>query len=173
MGRVLPSAFFERPAETVARELLGCYLVRRVNGGTVRLRIVETEAYVGPHDRACHAAKGRTARTEVMFGSPGRFYIYLVYGMHWMLNVVTGPEGYPAAVLIRGVDGIEGPARVTRRLAVTRVLNGERAVRSTGMWFEACDAPVGARDIVRTARIGVEYAGAVWARRKLRFVLRR
>src|SRR5688500_16572959 len=93
----LPPAFFPRPAEHVARDLLGKRLVRDMGGAVIGSTVVETEAYVGPHDLACHAARGRTARTEVMFGPPGTAYIYLIYGLHWMLNVVTGDEGYPAA----------------------------------------------------------------------------
>ena len=131
--------------------------------------ITETEAYLGPHDLACHAARGRTARTEIMYGPPGSLYVYFVYGMHWMLNVVTGPEGYPAAVLIRGAGDIAGPARLTRVLEITGALNGKQAAPESGLWFETGE---GAQPVTATPRIGVDYAGLRWSARKLRFVLR-
>ena len=98
---VLQPAFFDRPADQVARDLLGKVLLRRIGRNRQTFVITETEAYLGPHDLACHSARGRTARTEVMFGPPGTLYIYLVYGLHWMLNVVTAPPSDPAAVLLR------------------------------------------------------------------------
>ena len=132
MSSPLPRSFYAQDAATVARALLGCQLVfRRSAASECRVRIVETEAYVGPHDLACHAAKGRTARTEVMFGPAGHAYVYLVYGLHELLNVVTGAEGQAEAVLLRagepvaGVTGrLDGPGRLTRALGVTRALNG-------------------------------------------------
>jgi DNA-3-methyladenine glycosylase len=154
----------------VAPALLGKALARRRGNHLICHKITETEAYVGPHDLACHAARGRTNRTEVMFGPPGVFYIYLVYGMHWMLNVVTGPSGYPAAVLIRSVETIEGPGRLTAALGITGALNGLAATEQSGLWFldrvEATPAQV-----VKTARIGVGYAGPLWAAKEYRFVL--
>ena len=123
--QVLPPAFFALPAEEVALALLGKTLVRRRGKRLEAFGITETEAYIGPEDLACHAARGRTQRTEVMFGPAGRFYVYLVYGMHWMLNVVTGEVGHPAAVLIRGAGAIEGPGRLTKALAITGDLNGK------------------------------------------------
>src|SRR5215470_2475640 len=109
---ILRSVFFERPADVVARELLGKVLVRHIKGMRIALTISETEAYLGPHDLACHAARGRTPRTEVLFAPAGTLYVYLVYGMHWMLNIVTGPSGYPAAVLIRSTGTASGPGRL-------------------------------------------------------------
>ena len=162
-GRALPAEFFNAPAEQVARQLLGKRLVRVSEGAVRSLAITETEAYVGPHDLACHAARGRTRRTEVMFGAPGTLYVYLIYGMHWMLNVVTGAPGYPAAVLIRGVEGLSGPGRLARALAIDRVLNGKPAVPGTGLWFADDGYAVAPRDMRRTPRIGVDYAGPVWA----------
>ncbi|MCI0620025.1 DNA-3-methyladenine glycosylase [Candidatus Wolfebacteria bacterium] len=99
--------FFARDARTVARELLGKYLVRRYQGREAAYMITEVEAYVGPHDKASHAHRGRTKRTEVMFGKAGRFYVYLVYGMYWMLNIVTDADDYPSAVLIRGAVPVD------------------------------------------------------------------
>jgi DNA-3-methyladenine glycosylase len=102
--KVLDSKFFDRSAEAVAHDMIGCRLCWRKGYQTLSRTITETEAYTGPDDLASHASRGRTKRNEAMFGPPGIFYVYFVYGMHWMLNVVTGPIGYPAAVLIRGVD---------------------------------------------------------------------
>ena len=115
----LPAAFHARPAETVARELLGALLVSEVGGARVVCEIVETEAYVGPHDEASHAAErfGRTARNDAMFGSAGVAYVYLIYGMHWCLNVVTDAEGFGAAVLVRAARPVEGIDAVRGRRA--------------------------------------------------------
>lgn len=104
----LPRSFYARDASIVARESLGKILVRRIGDRRLRARIIETEAYIGAHDLACHASKGRTKRTEVMFGPPGYAYVYLVYGMHHMLNLVTGEEGDPQAVLIRAAEPVGG-----------------------------------------------------------------
>ena len=166
---ILKPAFFDRPANIVARDLPGRTLVCRVNGSRVALVISEVEAYLGPHDLASHSARGRTARTEVMYGPAGSLYIYFVYGLHWMLNVVTGPIGYPAAVLICGAGDLSGPGRLTRGLAIYDALNGKPATVETGLWFEAGG---GAGPIIATPRIGVDYAGPRWSARKLRFVLR-
>jgi len=171
MSRRIGADLFARPAETVARELIGQCLVRRTDAGLVRGRIVETEAYVGPHDLACHAAKGRTARTEVMFGPAGVLYVYFVYGIHWMLNVVTGPEGHAEAVLLRGLDIVSGPARLTKALGVTGALNGRPAAPPTGLWFERGPGLLPGERLVRTPRIGVDYAGPVWAPAELRFLV--
>jgi DNA-3-methyladenine glycosylase len=131
-------------------------------------KITETEAYVGPHDLACHASRGRTERTQAMFGPPGTFYLYLVYGLHWMLNVVTGPIGYPAAVLIRSLEGMTGPGRLTNSLGITGELNGQKADERSGMWFTGRQK---AARFIRTPRIGVEYAGPIWSAKKYRFVI--
>ena len=132
--------------------------------------ITETEAYIGPQDLACHASKGRTLRTEAMFGPPGRWYVYFVYGMHWMLNIVTGDEGWPAAVLIRGVSGTIGPARVAKRFGIDRQFYATPASRASGLWIEEGVARIPDRKIKRTPRIGVDYAG-VWAAKPYRYLL--
>jgi DNA-3-methyladenine glycosylase len=171
MPALLAPEFFARPAERVASDLIGQMLVRRSGHDLVRGRIVETEAYVGAHDLACHAAKGRTPRTEVMFGPAGVLYVYFVYGIHWMLNVVTGQVGHPEAVLIRGLDTVSGPARLTRALAIDRDLNGRPATPESGLWFEEGPPLVPGERIERTPRIGVDYAGPIWAPAELRFLL--
>jgi DNA-3-methyladenine glycosylase len=169
--RVLDAAFFARPADRVARDLLGARLaVRRPGGGVERHVVFETEAYLGAHDLACHGARGLTARNAVMFGPAGRWYVYLCYGLHWMLNIVTGPEGVPAAVLIRGVGTHVGPGRLTRALAIDRGFDGRPASPRAGLWLEAAAAAVPRRLVRRTPRIGVGYAG-VWAEKPLRYVV--
>ena len=169
--RTLPPEFFNRGAEGVALALLGNGLARRRGKRLSCYKITETEAYVGPHDLACHAARGRTKRTEVMYGPPGSLYVYLVYGMHWMLNVVTGEVGYPAAVLIRGIEAIRGPGRLTKTLGITGSLNGASASEVAGLWFVDRGEPPSLAQIIRTPRIGVGYAGPLWAAKKFRFIL--
>lgn len=170
MRILLGKDFFERDARLVARELLGKYLVRRIRGREVAVMISEVEAYDGFADKASHAHKGKTLRNAPMFGEAGQWYVYLVYGMYEMLNVVTGARGYPAAVLIRGTDEIAGPGRLTKFLKITRVQSGTRARRESGLWIEDRGIVVRDREVRKTARIGVGYAG-VWAQKKYRFVL--
>lgn len=134
--------------------------------------ITEVEAYDGPEDKACHASRGRTARTSVLFGPPGHWYVYLCYGIHEMLNLVTGPEGYPAAVLIRGVEGFVGPGRVTKALGIDRRFNTRPADRAAGLWIERPSRAPDPAQILATPRIGVDYAGLEWASKPWRFVLR-
>ena len=128
--------FFERPAVRVARDLLGKKIVRCRGGARIASTIVETEAYEGVHDLASHSSKGSTSRTEVMFGPAGRFYVYRIYGLHWMFNVVTGAESEGAAVLIRGVEGLDGLGRVTAALGIDASFYGKEARPETGLWFE-------------------------------------
>lgn len=168
----LSARFFARPAETVAQELLGQTLVRRLDGRLFRARVVETEAYVGVHDLACHASKGRTPRTEVMFGPAGRLYVYFVYGMHHMLNVVTGRKGDGEAVLLRAAEPLDafdgsltGPGRLARTLRLTREHTGLSCLGRGELFFEAAPPP---RVSLRSPRIGVDYAGD-WKLAELRF----
>lgn len=166
----LDAAFFDRRADRVARDLLGAVLVvRGDDGGVTRHVVHETEAYLGSHDLACHGTKGMTPRNAVMFGPAGHWYVYLCYGLHWMLNIVTGAEGVPAAVLFRGAGRFVGPGRVTRGLGVDRGHNGLAAGRRAGLWLER-GGPVPPWLVRRTPRIGVGYAGA-WAEKPLRFVV--
>jgi DNA-3-methyladenine glycosylase len=170
MNTILSKTFFNRPTLTVAQDLLGKYLVRQVKGQLVALEINEVEAYDGPSDRACHAARGKTPRTAVMFGPAGHFYVYFVYGVHWMLNIVTGREGYPAAILIRGAGNITGPARLTKFLGIDKTFNAAAAAKSSGLWIEDRGVIVPRHLTQRTPRIGVAYAGAVWAAKPYRFL---
>ena len=131
--------------------------------------ITEVEAYDGEKDLACHASKGRTKRTEVMYRAGGIWYVYLCYGMHEMLNLVTGPADYPAAILIRGVSGISGPGRLTKNLQIDRRLNGQPAAPPSGLHLEDTGLGVPRRSIKAGPRVGVNYAGPVWAAKLWRF----
>lgn len=166
---MVPKKFFNRPADIVARELIECLLCVQTAEGIRKLRITETEAYMGPHDLACHAAKGRTKRTEVMYKKAGTMYVYLVYGMYNMFNVVTGAVEYPAAVLVRGVEGLEGPGKLTKALNITRASNDRPLGKTQGVWVEK---PKEKRDstIVVRPRIGIAYAKE-WKETPLRFTV--
>ena len=154
----------------LARGLLGKLLVRRHADGTItRHRITEVEAYDGEKDLACHASKGRTKRTAVMYAPGGVWYVYLCYGVHEMLNLVTGPLDYPAAILIRGVEGVSGPGRVTRHLGIDRALNGAPITAAAGLWLEDDGFAVPRKLFRKGPRIGVAYAGPVWAAKPWRF----
>lgn len=168
---VLGDEFYSRPALVVARELLGKYLVRQIGRQVRAVVIRETEAYIGPHDLACHASRGRTPRTEVMFGPSGHWYVYFVYGIHWMLNVVTDRRDYPSAVLIRAAGTWDGPAKLTKGLAIGRRHNGRLAQPESALWIEDRGLRIGFRQMERTPRIGVDYSGP-WAAKLYRFVLR-
>lgn len=170
-GRLLEASFFARPAPRVARDLLGKSLLRRTEAGNEAFTITETEAYEGSDDLASHASKGRTARTTVMFGPAGHFYVYLIYGLHHMLNVVTHSEGVPSAVLIRGLCQWPGPGRLTRALAINKTLNAQPALEASGLWFEDRGLVVADSQVLITPRIGVDYAGPHWAAMPWRFVL--
>src|SRR5688572_22082275 len=136
MNRIVEAHEFSTSGTVAtARSLLGKYLLRRRDDESVDARMItEVEAYDGESDLACHARAGRTRRTEVMYGPGGVWYVYLCYGIHEMLNLVVGPEGSPAAILIRGVEGIDGPGRVTKRLDIDRKLNGAPATPNSGLW---------------------------------------
>jgi len=165
----LTTGFYQQDAVTVAEKLLGKILVRMCEDGTQsRYRITETEAYLGKEDLACHASKGRTKRTEVMYGEGGKVYVYLIYGMYWMLNVVTGTENNPQAVLIRGIDKIIGSGKVGREMRMDKSFYGENLLESERIWIE--EAP----DITnfKTApRVGIDYAGKEWKEKLWRFIL--
>ena len=160
-----------RGAVAHARGLLGKFLVRAGPAGVEARMITEVEAYDGERDRACHARAGHTARTAPMYAAGGVWYVYLCYGVHEMLNLVVGPAGWPAAVLIRGLDGLSGPGRLTKGLGIDRRLNGLAAEPASGLWIEDRGVRVARAQVQATPRIGVDYAGAVWAAKKWRFTL--
>lgn len=135
--------------------------------------ITEVEACDGPQDRVCHASRGKTPRNAVMFEGGGRWYVYLCYGVHWILNLVTGEPGYPAALLIRSAGPIVGPGCLTRDLAIDGSLNGARAVWASGLWIEPAPKPQAELGtLCSTPRIGIDYAGPEWVARPYRFLLR-
>lgn len=182
MGDILERAFFERPATEVAPELLGALIVREINGQCMRAVVVETEAYQGMEDKACHASRGKTKRNAVMFGEAGHAYVYFTYGMHWMLNVVCDDMDLPAAVLIRALvplDGLEamrarrernfgkpgwlnGPAKLCQALEIDGALNGADVCdKANGLWFEK-GFDLKADIVKQSARIGIGYATEPW-----------
>lgn len=173
MTERLNRRFFARPAAAVAPKLLGKFLMRRMPNGSLREgMITEVEAYVGVEDLASHAAGGRrTVRNEVMYGPPGHAYVYFTYGVHWLLNVVTSKTDDPQAVLIRGLDTVSGPARLTKFLGVNKQLNGEDLVNSKILWIEDRGFRIKPQEIQTAPRIGVDYAGS-WKDKPLRFALK-
>ena len=183
MQKILSKKFFNRPTIAVAKDLVGKYIVRQQNDKQIALMITEVEAYDGQHDLASHASHGRTERTKIMFGEAGQFYIYFVYGMHWLMNIVTGPKDYPAAVLLRAGSyydpaakkeiALNGPARLAKFLRITDIQNGQCTDRKTGAWFEDRGKRIKPSQIITGKRIGVDYAGSVWANKPYRFTLKK
>lgn len=152
----LDRAFFDRSCLSVAPELVGKVLVRRLpDAQELRLRISETEAYRGQEDTACHAHKGKTARTEVLYMESGTIYVYLCYGIHWLLNIVTGPVDFPEAVLIRACVQADGPGKLTRRLEIDKSFNRQNICSCPQLWLE----DDGCRfEIEQLTRVGIDYA---------------
>ena len=174
--RKLPRSFYDRDTVEVAQGLLGMHLVHVVAGVERIGRIVEVEAYLGPHDLAAHSARGLTNRTRVMFGPPGHAYVYLIYGMHWCMNLVTQEEGKASAVLLRALEPVkniegrtQGPGLLTRAMGIDGTQNGQDLL-SDGLFVRRPRDMEPVR-IVKRPRIGVDYAGH-WARRLLRFYVR-
>lgn len=173
-SRLLPLSFFTHGTLSVARGLIGMHLVHADRGRVRAGRIVETEAYMGPHDRAAHSSRGRTPRTEVMFGPPGHAYVYFIYGFWHCLNVVTGKRGVPHAVLLRALEPVTGitgrtcgPGLLCRAMHIDRRFNGID-LRGDVLWLERPKRGARVARIGRSTRIGVEYAGE-WAQRAWRF----
>lgn len=172
---ILQPEFFQRSTLIVAPALLGCFLTLDTPAQKISLMVTEVEAYDGPEDLASHARGGRrTARTETMFAPGGVWYAYLVYGLHWMLNIVTGPADYPAAVLIRGVAGLNGPGKVTKHFGLDGRWNGLPATCPNGLYFTQSSSsnikhPM--FDVIIAPRVGVDYAGSTWSRKPYRFRL--
>ena len=165
----LNADFYQNDALSAAKSLCGMILcVRQPDGTILRKRITETECYLGEDDTACHAHHGRTARTDVMYKRGGVAYVYLCYGMHNMLNIVTGPENHPQAVLIRGVEGFPGPGRVTKVMGIGRDLNAVSFTESDLIWLE----DDGTRPQIKaTPRIGISYASEEDQARLWRFIV--
>lgn len=181
MRKFLNQNFSNQPTLRVAENLLGKFLVRKYKNKEIAVMVIEVEAYDGLKDKASHAHKGKTERNKIMFGKSGRFYVYFTYGIHWMLNIVTGPKNYPAAILIRG--GIvhqknndnskkpillNGPAKLTKYLKIDKKFNNKTAGKKTGLWLEDRGIKITRSQIKKSKRIGVEYAGK-WADKLYRF----
>ncbi len=175
----------KQDSHKTAEKLLGSYIIHKTGRKTLKLFITEVEVYDGHDDKASHAFRGRTKRNEVMFGRAGYWYVYLCYGMHWMLNLVTREKGYPAAILIRGGisekgHSVSGPGRVTKFLKVTKEQNACRAGRSAGLsrrnkveadLFILWRKKRLSGKITKTPRIGVDYSGPIWSKKRWRYVL--
>jgi DNA-3-methyladenine glycosylase len=168
MENMIKRKFYNRNTLKVAQDLLGCFLVREYRGKIIRAKIIETEAYRGEWDLASHASKGKTERTKIMYGNPGHAYIYLVYGMYFMFNVVTEKKDFPAAVLIRGVESsieasteasiFNGPGKLTKFLHIDKSLNGHDLTLGKKLWLEPPAQKISTKYIVAGKRIGVDYA---------------
>lgn len=158
MNKRLSRKFFDRPTLVVAQELLGKFLVRKIGNKKVEVMITETEAYFGHDDLASHAARGRTKRTEIMFGEPALAYVYMIYGMYFCLNFVTEKKDFPAAVLIRGGENVNGPGRLCRNFKIDKKLNGEDIVKSNKLWVEDRGITIKPSQIKKSKRIGIHYA---------------
>lgn len=166
----LPDSFFQRDVLEVTPEILGKILVRKFSDNHIeKFAITEIEAYSGNGDLACHASKGKTPRTEVMFRDGGLVYVYLIYGMYWMLNIVTGKENDAAAVLIRGIERISGPGRVGKVLQLDKSFYGEKLFTSERIWIEDA-SPI--QNYITTPRIGINYAGEPWISKPWRFIVK-
>ncbi len=172
----LPRSFYDRDTIVVARELLGKHLVHASDGVERIGRIVEAEAYLGPHDLAAHSARGLTRRTQVMFGPPGHAYVYLIYGMYYCMNVVTQPEGVASAVLLRALEPVkniegrtQGPGLLCKAMHIDKRLNGHDLLSDD--FHIAAPDHVGGFTVVKRPRVGVDYAGR-WAKRLLRFYVK-
>ncbi|MBU4348613.1 DNA-3-methyladenine glycosylase [Patescibacteria group bacterium] len=176
MNNILKKDFFKsKNTIIIAKKLLGNFLVRQHKGKIKKYIITEVEAYDGFEDKASHAYCGKTERNKIMFEEGGYWYVYLTYGMHWMLNIVTGPKNYPAAVLIRGAEEVSGPARLTKFLKIDKKFNGKLACplrdnKKTKLWIETSDKKNKLK-IKSIPRVGVNYAGKIWANKRYRFIL--
>lgn len=169
---MLKREFFARDTTEVARDLVGTYLCRERGGEVERWLITETEGYLGEDDSACHARFGKTARSQVMYGEPAIMYVYLIYGMYDMLNIVTRKAGEPEVVLIRGIESADGPGKLTRELAITVSEHNDKPLgRESGVWIEARDSDFDASRIKATPRIGINYVDKHDREARLRFTI--
>jgi len=164
----LNEAFYCRDVLEVAPDLIGKFLIVKSNQNNFARMITEVEAYKGEEDKACHANKGRTSRTEIMYHAGGNIYVYLIYGMYWMLNFVTGTVNNPQAVLIRGIEGYNGPGKLSRKLEINESYYGEHLCYSHRIWVEdRMQTP----KIKTLERIGIDYAGEPWISKPWRFMI--
>lgn len=154
--KALEESFFHRDCLEVAPDLVGKLIIRTLESGEkITLRITETEAYRGEEDTACHASKGRTPRTELLYREAGVIYVYLCYGIHWLMNVITGEKEQPQGVLIRACQGYEGPAKLTKRLQIDKSFNGSSFINNDRIMIADDDF---SPEIVRLKRVGIDYA---------------
>lgn len=168
MDRVPNSYFQTYDSLFLAQDLIGKTLVRQFDTGEIiRRKILETEAYLGKEDLACHASKGKTPRTSVMFEEGGKVYVYFIYGMYWLLNIVTGKKDHPQAVLIRGIEECLGPGRIGKLLQLDKSFYGENLETSSRIWIEDSSLK---GSVLSTPRIGVDYAGEIWKNKPWRFI---
>lgn len=176
-GRRLTKGFYTKPTLEVAKKLLGKYIVRKVGRKKLEGKIIEVEAYIGPQDKASHAYKGRvTPRNKAEYLIGGHIYIYLVYGMYWQFNISTYKSGEPECVLIRALDSklgklASGPGKLCRYLKLDKSFYAEDLTKSKRIWLEDRGVKVRPSQILATKRIGIDYAGPYWAKRKWRFLL--
>lgn len=168
MAKRMGRKALSQPAQILAPELLGKLLCRRADKGILRYRITETECYFGEEDTACHASRGKTERTKVLYEKGGTSYVYLCYGMHSLFNVVSGREGHPEAVLIRGVAGYNGPGKLTRAMEIDRSLNEEDMVTSDRLWIEDDGYKP---EYVTAKRVGIDYATEEYRNILWRFIV--
>jgi len=164
----VPAGFYSLRATELAPALLGKLLCRKTENGIIKLRITETECYYGESDSACHASRGKTERTKILYLPGGYAYIYLCYGMHNLFNIVSGLTDFPEAVLIRGAGSLTGPARLTKAMGIDRTLNGESMITSSLLWLEED----GCIPVYTTAkRVGIDYAKPEDRDRLWRFIV--
>lgn len=166
---ILERSYFSSPATLLAPDLIGKILCRKTESGVIRARITETEFYFGEEDTACHAHKGKTERTKTMYEEGGITYVYLCYGMHFMLNIVTGPKDHPEAVLIRGVEGANGPGRTTKLMQITTKDNGLSLTEEKGIWIEDDGLKF---DRIALSRVGIDYASEEDRNRPWRYIIK-
>ncbi|OFX88392.1 MAG: 3-methyladenine DNA glycosylase [Bacteroidetes bacterium GWF2_33_16] len=167
----LQQSFFTRDVLAVAPEILGNYLVRKFDDGFIyKFLITEVEAYRGEEDLACHASKGKTARTEIMYHEGGHLYVYLIYGMYWMLNIVTGTINNPQAILIRGIQHFDGPGKLTKHLKIDKSFYGENLISSDRIWIEPNINTLNVK-YTTSPRVGIDYAGEIWKNKPWRYIL--
>lgn len=180
MKKRLNRSFYSRPALIVAKELLGKYLVRKINKNFFTGKIVETEAYIGPKDRASHAFGGRRAKkNEAEYLIGGHVYIYLVYGMYWQFNISTFKKEMAECVLIRALDPVQmsytqanGPGKLCRWLQLDKSFNKEDLTKSPRLWLEDRGIHVSPKEIISSSRVGIDYAGPIWSKKPWRFYLK-